>query len=381
MRKFLLEHKRAPGDILVMSALVRDIALTYPNECTVSVHTSIKAIWDNNPYLVESDTSDTRTDIEHIKLNYGDSLNLVNNRNKHFLTAFHEDFEEKSGLHVPLRYPRPDYHLSDEEKHVPLVSGRYWVIISGGKTDFVTKHWNYKRYQQVANILKQGGIHCVQLGALGGNRELQHFHPRLENTLCLVGLTTVRDMARIIYHADGVICPVTAAMHLAAALQKPCVVVAGGREEWWWEAYAPGLGNFGTELFEDVKVPHRFLHTIGRLDCCQRRGCWRNKVESATEIACRYPLNVGGQILPKCMQMIEVNHVIEAIMSYYTDGSLPPIGKPKAIALVDGQLRVLGPNEQISEQPQSALAEALTMSEPKLLLKTSGQKLIPERSE
>jgi hypothetical protein len=377
MRKLLLQHNRAPGDVLVMSALIRDIALAYPNQFQVSVETSVNEIWQQNPYVVPIPKGGVQKDVETFKLSYGDAINQVGSRNKHFLLGFHEDFEKKTGIHVPLLYPRPCYPLAQEEKLTPFVSSRYWVVLSGGKSDFTTKHWVYKRYQQLVNLLRQAGIYTVQLGALGHGKELYHYHPLLENTLNLVGLTSLRDMARIIYHAEGVICPITAAMHFAAALEKPCVVIAGGREEWWWEAYVPGLGNFGTEIKEEVRVPHRFLHTIGLLDCCQKRGCWKTKVDTGKS-ACRYPLDVMGQIAPRCMDMIKVEHVFEAVMSYYEDGTLPPIGHPKTIVVVDGKPRILQPNDPIPPQPKSALAEALTLPEPQLLIDTAGIKSFRE---
>ncbi len=369
MRKLQLEHKLAPGDVLVMSALVRDLALTYQDKLQTTVNTSCGELWRHNPHTKWSD--DVSADTEHIKLQYGETLKHVATSNKHFLLGFYEDFERQTGIHVPLLYPRPDYHLSEEEKQSPLVSGRYWVIVSGGKTDFTTKHWSYKRYQQVVNVLKSGGINCVQVGAIGYAGPTLHYHPRLENTLCLAGLTTLRDIGRLIYHAEGVICSVTMAMHLAAALQKPCVVIAGGREEWWWEAYVNKLGNFGTELREEVQVPHRFLHTIGQLPCCEHKGCWCSTIEPGKN-SCTYPLLVSGQTLPACMDSISVNHVIEAVMSYYADGTLPPIGHPKTIVVVDGRLKVLAPSELIPEQPKSALVEALNLPEPRLLTPTEG---------
>jgi hypothetical protein len=375
MRKLLLQHVRAPGDILVMTALVRDIVLTYPDQFEISVNTTAGEIWRNNPYTRFTKQDTTQTDVELIRLNYKDTIDQVGSRNKHFLFGFHENFEKQTGIRVPLLYPWPDYHLSEEEKTTPLVSGRYWVIISGGKSDFITKHWVYKRSQQVVNLLKQMDVHCVQIGAIGQSKDLYHYHPRLENTLCMVGLTTLRDMARIIYHAEGVICPVTAAMHFAAAMHKPCVVIAGGREEWWWEAYVPRLGNFGTELREDVRVPHRFLHTIGQLDCCKSRGCWRNTVEFGDRV-CYRQVNVGGQITPVCQELIKVEHVIEAVMSYYEEGRLPPVGTPRPIAVVDGKPRLLRPDEPIPPQTSSAFADALTLPEPRLLTETTGIKVM-----
>ena len=165
MRKLLLQHNRAPGDIIVMSALVRDIAATQPN-IQISVNTSVGEIWRHNPHVTTIPKGTPQENLETIKLDYGPAIQRVGNRNQHFLTGFYENFEEQTKIHIPLRYPRPDYHLSAEERNVPLVSGRYWVVLSGGKSDFTTKHWIYKRAQQVVNLLKTAGVYTVQLGGI-----------------------------------------------------------------------------------------------------------------------------------------------------------------------------------------------------------------------
>ena len=79
-----------------------------------------------------------------------------------------------------------------------------------------------------------------------------------------------RDFVVLMYHAAGVLCPVTFAMHLAAAVgprprrpRRPCVVVAGAREPAHWEQY-PG---------------HQFLHTLGSLPCCANDPCWRSRCQ------------------------------------------------------------------------------------------------------
>jgi ADP-heptose:LPS heptosyltransferase len=365
MRKLLLEHRRAPGDVVVMTALVRDLMLAYPGQFVIDTASHAGDVWQNNPYLTKLTTD--KEDVEHYRVNYGDALTVVGSTNRHFLLGFHSDFERQTGIQVPLHYPRPDLHLSEEEKTSPLVSGRYWVTLAGGKSDFFTKHWIYKRHQQVVNIGRGFGLRFVQVGALGkGSNGIYHFHPRLENCLNLTGLTDMRDLIRLIYHAEGVVCGITAAMHIAAALEKPCVVVAGGREEWWWAGYVKGRGNFGNQLREDVRVPHRFLHTIGQLPCCQRRGCWANTIVDGNR-PCRYPLAVEEQLAPKCMDMITVEHVLEAMMSYYTDGTLPPISQPKRIGWKDGKPILLGPLDPEPEPPPSALVQALTLPEPVFL--------------
>ena len=145
-------------------------------------------------------------------------------------------------------------------------------------------------------------------------------------------------------------------MHFAAALERPCVVVAGGREQWWWESYVPGLGHFGTDLVEDVRVPHSYLHTLGLLDCCKHSGCWKNNVTGEAS-TCRRPVQMPEQTLPECMDMVGVDHVVDSVMAYYERGLLPPIGRPRKIEFVDGR-PILCSAEQDFEQP-SALGNAL----------------------
>lgn len=318
----ILRHTRAPGDILVMSALVRDLAVAHPGRFRVSVDTPSSDVWRNNPHVVPvRENAAGRV----VHLSYGDYIPLAAKQPIHFLSAFHRDFEKKTGVAVPLTRPTPDLHLTPAEEAVRHVPGRYWVALAGGKLDFTTKHWVYARHQKVVDGLRGLGLGVVQLGGRGANPG--HHHPKLDGTLDLIGQTTLREMMQIVRHADGVVCTITFAMHLAAALGRPCVVTAGGREEWWWEAYHrdnPGLGPAA----RDLPVNHRYLHTIGRLDCCRTKGSWRNKVlpKERDKSYCTYPRQVeGGQHVPLCQDMITAEKVLESAASYYLDGTLPPL--------------------------------------------------------
>jgi hypothetical protein len=120
------------------------------------------------------------------------------------------------------------------------------------------------------------------------------------------------------YHAQGVLCPVTFAMHLAAAVDvkngapknRPCVVVAGGREPSQWEAYPH----------------HQYIHTNGALLCCDNGGCWRSRTvplgdgdpKDQLDKLC---VDVVGN-LPRCMDMITDDEVIRRIELYFQGGSL-----------------------------------------------------------
>jgi hypothetical protein len=281
-------------------------------------------MWENNPYIVPLKQLKTAKGIEHIKLSYGKGLRDQNHESVHFLAYFHRDFEVQARVRVPLTLPYPDIHLSDEERTQPLIEGRYWVFLSGGKSDFTAKIWSAAAWAETTQKLARLGIPLVQIGGT----DKGHWHPEIPGALNLVGRTGLRDWLRLIYHADGVICGVTGTMHMAAALQRPCVVIAGGREAWWWEAYVrenAGLG--GLQTAQRLSVPHRYLHTIGLLDCCRAHGCWKNKVLPLQNdpSVCKYPIVKPNQAVPKCLDMITPAHVIEAVMSYYEDRTLPPI--------------------------------------------------------
>jgi hypothetical protein len=302
-----------------MTALVRDLALSYPGRFHIGVDTTFRELWLNNPYIKPMPE---KRGAKILNLSYGSYIRKAGNEHVHFISAFHKDFKQQTGIDAPLLYPFPDLHLSEEEKK-PITDERYWVVLAGGKNDFTTKHWVYSRYQQVVNALGNFGIKVIQLGGKGSHPS--HFHPKLYNVTDMVGKTSLRQMMRVISQADGVICTITSAMHIAAAFNKPCVVTGAGREEWWWEAYHednPALKEFQHPL----SVSHRYLHTMGKLDCCMKRGCWKNKVQKSEgdKSFCKYPVTAeNDQTVPACMEMITTDKVISSVLSYYLDGTLP----------------------------------------------------------
>ena len=323
----------ALGDLVCMSALIRDIHRAYPGkyETLATGHYS-GVFWKNNPYC---EAMKGNVNGQVIRLDYANGIREAGHGVKrHFLAYFHKAFTAQTGIRVPVTEPKGDIHLTDKERKQNF-PGRYWVVVAGGKKDMPVKVWDAARFQQVIDVLAAQGISCLQAGAEFHN----HFHPKLKRCVSAVGKTNnERDFFSLIYNAEGVICGITAAMHIAAVFDKPCVVIAGGREEPWWEAYSncwPGT-QFGPKC-APVKVPHRYLHTIGHLDCGignLQKGCWRSKLVSVTNNKkrdiklCTRVARSGHQALPECMKMITVDHVVEAVMSYYEDGTLPPIGEP-----------------------------------------------------
>lgn len=315
---------RAPGDTTVLTGFLRDLQAAHPGRYRVWADVNHAALLLNNPHVHAAGRLEGLALPEgalRVRAEYG--LGTVQQRYEtvHFLSWFHRDFGWKAGVRVPVTRPTPDLHLSAAELEPP-VEGRYWLFVAGGKADATVKIWSRREWQRTADLVRGMGLGVVQVGARGPG----HVHFDLDGSLNLVGRTGLRDVLRLIRHADGVVCGITFAMHAAAALDRPCVVVAGGREAPHWEAYVrenPGLG--GPSVAAGLKVPHRFLHTTGMLDCATPGGCWRNAVMPPDErgLVCHRPTSVGGQALPECMRIITAEKVAENIWSYYVDGTLP----------------------------------------------------------
>ena len=269
-------------------------------------------------------------DVEVIDAEYP-LINVSNSKPYHFIHGYRFFLEEKLGVRIPQGDFRGHVALSEQEKswmnqiQEMGVEERFWLLFSGGKWDYTAKWWNPKEYQKVVDHFKDK-ILFVQCG------EVSHYHPPIKNVINLIGKTDTRQLIRLMYHAIGVVCPVTFAMHLARAVETPrsdpvnraCVVLAGGREPTHWESYPN----------------HKYLHHVGALDCCEHGGCWRSRAfelgddDEKDKSLCLKPVDLKTKIkapnskkeidlkIPKCLDMITHKHVIDAIESYYEGGSL-----------------------------------------------------------
>ncbi len=155
----------------------------------------------------------------------------------HFIQGFVQFLNERLNLQIEVTRFKGDIYVSELEKSWvsqvrEIVGGDvpFWVVVAGGKRDFTIKWWDSKRFQDVVDHFRNR-IVFVQVGEKG------HCHPPLDGVIDLRGKTDLRQLVRLIYHSQGVLCPVTLVMHLAAAIEtrpgwsknRPCVVIAGGR--------------------------------------------------------------------------------------------------------------------------------------------------------
>ena len=226
-------------------------------------------------------------------------------------------------------------------QEVTKVQVPFWIVVSGGKFDFTAKWWDPARMQKVVDHFA-GRILFVQVGEKG------HHHPGLRGVMDLRGKTDLRQFIRLMHHAQGVVCPVTFAMHLAAAVEvrgkceayprgmprnRPCVVIAGGREPAQWEAYPH----------------HQYIHTNDALRCCDNGGCWKSRVVplsdgdkkdgslcvdvvSIAEIGERNAES-GIRYLPRCLDMISAEEVIRRVELYFAGGAVDYLTAEQAAAV------------------------------------------------
>jgi len=325
-RKLLLANYQSPGDVLMMTATLRDLHKAYPGRFATGVTTSCDELFLHNPYVTKFTDEEN---IEKLTAEYP-LIHKSNTIPYHFIHGFAQFLESHLNVRIPLTEFKGDVYITEQEKSNDILTrfklpDHYWLVFAGGKYDFTAKWWNPAYYQEVVNHFK-GRITFVQCGeshAWPPKQGNYHFHPPLQNVVNLVGQTkNVRDLMSLIYHASGVLCPITFPMHLAAAIpvknnypkNRPCVVIAGGREPTQWEMYPN----------------HRFMNTNGCIDCCDNGGCWVSRCqkigdgdEKDRQNTCVYPVEVGpGLSVPKCMNMIKPSDVIRAIEMYYEGGVL-----------------------------------------------------------
>ena len=299
----------------MLTAAVRDLHHCYPERFLTDVRTPCPALWEHNPFVTPLD--EEHPDVETVECHYP----LIHESNQtpyHFLHGFINYLNDELELKIRPTAFKGDIYVSDQEKQwfsrIEEIKGTctpFWLIVSGGKMDFTIKWWHPERYQQVVDHFR-GKIEFVHIG------EADHHHPPLDGVIDLRGQTDLRQLVRLVYHAQGVVTPVSLPMHLAAAVEtrpgmprnRPAVVIAGGREPPHWTAYPH----------------HQFIHTIGALRCCDDGGCWKSRTKplgdgDKKDEPGSLCVDVVGDY-PRCMDMISAEEVFRRIETYFDGGAL-----------------------------------------------------------
>jgi ADP-heptose:LPS heptosyltransferase/glycosyltransferase involved in cell wall biosynthesis len=301
-KEVLFHNRQAFGDILTMTAGVRDFKKTFPN-ARVGVASTAMHIWDHNPNIDHSfRTNDTR---KVVKVGPGFLTNKSNLWNFHMTNAFRMDIQNKLNLKIVQGAMRPDIWMTEEEyKRPPLIDGAYWVFTYGGEPGWPVKQ--YHRWQEVIDILKDY-VTIVQVGVK------KHPYPVLDNVVDYVGKTEdrdtgIRDLFNIFLHAQGSLGLVSMHMHLSACFNNPCVVLAGAREPSWFTQY------FG----------HQYICTNGTMECSETKSCWACKLEGCRNLVNSEFIQAGHHTkrIPKCVDIIDPEEIADGVFKYYRGGRL-----------------------------------------------------------
>lgn len=305
-KKVTLRNRQSPGDILVMSVALRALKQAHP-EYEIDVDTPCNDIFENNPYATRLDGSisspymnDVSKDAQIIDMQYPE-IHKSGQSGRHFVDGHRKYLEEILEIKIPRVGLLPDIFLTQDEKNWSSPVEKYhenvenYICLNGGsKGDYTLKQ--YHRWQEVADLWNElhPEITLVQIGLL------DHNHKPLNGTLDLRGKTNgLRELFRTIHHSLGVFTCVSFPMHIAAAMQKPCVVVAGGREGTRWELYPN----------------HRFLYVNGAMTCSRFDGCWKSKLEE-----CEQPVDTDIGKAPLCLELIRPQDVVRAMELYIEGG-------------------------------------------------------------
>ena len=291
--------KYALGDVVVLTAAIRDLARSYPEQFDIAVDTSAPEVWLHNPYVRARILPGREINCKNALIDRPGALG------RHYVHTYLDLLNDQLGTKAQISETKGDIHLSDQERswysQIWNLCGReipYWLICSGGKFDLPIKWWDHHRYQQVVDALR-GKIQFVQVGWWGNH------HPPLNGVIDLRGKTSTRDLIHLVYHADGVLCGVTSLMHLAAAvpereLKRVAVVIAGDREPRAWEAYPE----------------HLYLSAGKEMEC---GNCWKSRVASGSETGKGICTRVQNR-LPECLDAVTAERVIEAIRGLEAGG-------------------------------------------------------------
>lgn len=294
-KEYVFANRQRIGDILVMTAGIRDFKNAFP-DTRVNVITTAMHIWDHNPYI---DKTLVANESNTIKIGPSKLTNASNRLDWHFANAYRMSIEDALNIHIPQGESRPDIWFTEEEYYASrIIKEPYWIIVVGGEKGWGCKMYPLERWQEFINQNKD--IVFYQLGA----REDNYQKLVGDNVVDYVGKTQdhntgIRDLFKLFLNAEGSIGLVSFHMHLSGALHKPCIVVAGAREPVSFTQY-PG---------------HQYLATDGCLPCAET-ACWHCNIDSCTDLV------VNKEKVPKCVDIITPQDLTNALNRYYLGGRL-----------------------------------------------------------
>ena len=296
--KLILKQHQCPGDVLMLTAAVRDLKQTFP-DIHIGVTTPYPWLWENNPYIEKL----TEREAKIVPIGYKTPHQRKNNpEREHFIYAFHSSLEKLFDTHINRGAPFPDIHLTTVDRCPLIPSTKPLLLINAGsKSDFPIKQWPLEYFQKVADAC--GGRYIViQIGETKTG-----IHSPLTGVVNMLNQTPGRKIVQLMAQAAAVITGVSFPMHLWAAVNyadngnRHCAVLAGNREDVWWERYA------GSHYL-----------TAGCPDVLDDSGCWNRwlppLITPKSEV-CQHTVRLSnGKYYAACVAGIKPERVIECLL-------------------------------------------------------------------
>src|SRR5690349_15708269 len=99
MQKLVLANIQSPGDLLVLTAAVRDLHLTYPGRFITDVRSHCPDIWRHNPYITRLRLDEPG--VQLVPCTYP-LVNQSNERPVHLLHGFIDELNRQLSLNIKM---------------------------------------------------------------------------------------------------------------------------------------------------------------------------------------------------------------------------------------------------------------------------------------
>src|SRR5687767_15052334 len=158
MRRLILRSGFSVGDIVMMTAAVRDLHRCYPGEFITDVRTAYPELWENNPNVTA--LAEAEPGVQTIECTYP-LIDKSNSLPYHCLHGYIDFLNQRLGLNIKPTEFKGDLQLSEREKawysQVYEATGEdtpFWIVAAGGKYDITIKWWATGHYQKVVDALR-----------------------------------------------------------------------------------------------------------------------------------------------------------------------------------------------------------------------------------
>src|ERR1700730_14404909 len=116
VKRLFLRSFQSPGDVLMLTAAVRDLHRAHPGQFQTDVRTSADALWENNPHLTR--LREGEAGVQLFDMHYP-LVHQSSQRPYHFIHGYVQYLEQQLRLSIPVTRFQGDVHLAEPEKQLP----------------------------------------------------------------------------------------------------------------------------------------------------------------------------------------------------------------------------------------------------------------------